>query len=143
MLKGTPNEIMNQKFMLELKSALAMENAGVQRLQARVKEASLPEAKQKLYSGREQGTSTQIKRLNFRYERKPNTTENRAAIDFLPPRDKGNDGKFHDKTRMGTKKDLGRYDNRKCRSYVLSMLIQKAQMAGRHILMRLNRYHGI
>lgn len=48
MLKGTSNEIMNQKFILELNSALAMENAEVQRLQARVEEASLPEAKQKL-----------------------------------------------------------------------------------------------
>lgn len=48
MLKGTPNEIMNQKFILELNNALAMENAGVERLQIRVQEASLSEAKQKL-----------------------------------------------------------------------------------------------
>jgi ferritin-like metal-binding protein YciE len=41
-------DIMNQKFILELNAALAMENAGVERLQTRIKESSLPEAKQRL-----------------------------------------------------------------------------------------------
>src|SRR5215208_2549731 len=39
-------DIMNQKFILELNAALAMENAGVERLQTRIEETSLPEAKQ-------------------------------------------------------------------------------------------------
>lgn len=38
-------DIMNQKFILELNAALAMENAGVERLQTRIEETSLPEAK--------------------------------------------------------------------------------------------------
>src|SRR5215204_4304240 len=41
-------DIMNQKFILELNAALAMENAGVERLQTRIEETSLPEAKQQL-----------------------------------------------------------------------------------------------
>ena len=41
-------DIMNQKFILELNAALAMENTGVERLQTRIKESSLPEAKQRL-----------------------------------------------------------------------------------------------
>src|SRR5215207_5084175 len=39
-------DIMNQKFILELNAALAMENAGVERLQTRIEETSLPEEKQ-------------------------------------------------------------------------------------------------
>ena len=41
-------DIMNQKFILELNAALAMENAGIERLQTRIEEVSLPEAKQQL-----------------------------------------------------------------------------------------------
>lgn len=48
MQKINSNEIMTQKFILELNSALAMENAGVERLQTRINEVSIPEAKQRL-----------------------------------------------------------------------------------------------
>ena len=41
-------DMMNQKFILELNAALAMENAGVERLQTRIEETSLPDAKQRL-----------------------------------------------------------------------------------------------
>ncbi len=41
-------DLMNEKFILELNAALAMENAGVERLKTRINEASLPEAKQRL-----------------------------------------------------------------------------------------------
>jgi len=41
-------DLMNQKFILELNAALVMENAGVEILQTRITEASLPEAKQQL-----------------------------------------------------------------------------------------------
>ena len=34
-------DIMNQKFILELNAALAMENAGIERLQTRIEEGSL------------------------------------------------------------------------------------------------------
>ncbi len=41
-------DLMNQKFILELNAALAMENAGVERMQTRITETSIPEAKQRL-----------------------------------------------------------------------------------------------
>jgi ferritin-like metal-binding protein YciE len=41
-------EILNQKFVLEWNSALAMENAGIERLKSRIEEVTLPEAKQKM-----------------------------------------------------------------------------------------------
>src|ERR671927_230762 len=41
-------ENINKRFILELNAALAMENAGIERLQSRISEASLPEAKQRL-----------------------------------------------------------------------------------------------
>ena len=46
--KINPNEIVTQKFIFELNSALAMENAGVERIQSRIDEVSIPEAKQRL-----------------------------------------------------------------------------------------------
>ncbi|HKR73251.1 MAG TPA: DUF892 family protein, partial [Candidatus Nitrosocosmicus sp.] len=48
MQKINPNEIVTQKFIFELNGALAMENAGVERLQTRIKEVSLPEVRQQL-----------------------------------------------------------------------------------------------
>lgn len=40
------NEIITQKFILDLNAALAMENAGVERLQSRLQEVSIPDAKE-------------------------------------------------------------------------------------------------
>ena len=39
---------MMQKFSLELNALLAMENSGIERLQSRVEEVSLPDAKQRM-----------------------------------------------------------------------------------------------
>jgi ferritin-like metal-binding protein YciE len=41
-------ELMKQKFSLELNEALAMENAGIERLKSRIEEVILPEAKQQM-----------------------------------------------------------------------------------------------
>jgi ferritin-like metal-binding protein YciE len=47
--KSLPHiDVLNQKFALELNGALAMENAGIARLQTRVQEVSIPEAKQRM-----------------------------------------------------------------------------------------------
>jgi ferritin-like metal-binding protein YciE len=48
MSKLNAAEILIQKFALEWNSALAMENAGIERLKSRIEEVTLPEAKQKL-----------------------------------------------------------------------------------------------
>ncbi len=45
MSKSNPTEIITQKFILELTEALALENAGIERLQTRIEEISIPEAK--------------------------------------------------------------------------------------------------
>lgn len=42
------SSIMSQKFSLELNTALAMENSGIERLQMRISETLLPEAKQQM-----------------------------------------------------------------------------------------------
>lgn len=48
MSKINVSAIMSQKFALELNAALAMENAGIERLQMRINETLLPEAKQQM-----------------------------------------------------------------------------------------------
>lgn len=48
MSKLNQTDIIKQKFILELNGALAMENAGIERLQVRIAEVSLQEAKQQL-----------------------------------------------------------------------------------------------
>ncbi len=47
--KALPSiDILTQKFALELNVALAMKNAGIERLQSRIEEVSIPEAKQQI-----------------------------------------------------------------------------------------------
>lgn len=41
-------DIITKKFILELNEALALENAGIERLQTRIEEISIPEAKQQM-----------------------------------------------------------------------------------------------
>ena len=52
----------SQKFVLELNAALAMENAGLERLQTRIQETSLPNVKQQLQHHLQETTEHQ-KRL--------------------------------------------------------------------------------
>jgi ferritin-like metal-binding protein YciE len=55
--------LMRQKFILELNGALAMENAGIERLQNRISETIVPEAKQKMQHHLEE-SKVHIERLN-------------------------------------------------------------------------------
>ena len=48
MTKLDTADLMRQKFILELNGALAMENAGIDRLQTRISETIVPEAKQRM-----------------------------------------------------------------------------------------------
>ena len=48
-------DILTKKFALELNGALAMENAGIERLQTRIQEVSIPEAKQRMQQHIEEG----------------------------------------------------------------------------------------
>jgi ferritin-like metal-binding protein YciE len=56
------DNINRQKFALELNTALAMENAGLERLQTRIQETSLPDVKQQLQHHLQETTEHQ-KRL--------------------------------------------------------------------------------
>ena len=48
MIQKNPVDIMKQKFILELNGVLAMENAGIERLQTRIEEVTLQQAKQRM-----------------------------------------------------------------------------------------------
>src|SRR4051812_27466719 len=48
MSNSSTNDVLSQKLILGLNGALAMENAGLERLQSRIQETSLPEVKQQL-----------------------------------------------------------------------------------------------
>ena len=59
-------DLMNQKFILQLNAALAMENAGVERLQIRIGEVSIPDVKQQLkHHLQESRTSKNIRTTYF------------------------------------------------------------------------------
>ena len=63
MTKLDTAEMMRQKFILELNGALAMENAGIERLQTRISETIVPEAKQKMQHHLEE-SKVHVERLN-------------------------------------------------------------------------------
>jgi len=48
MSKSNPKDTITKKFILELNEALAFENTGIERLQTRIEEISIPEAKQQM-----------------------------------------------------------------------------------------------
>jgi len=48
MSDSNANQNLSQKFILGLNSALAMENAGLERIQSRIQEATLPDVRQQL-----------------------------------------------------------------------------------------------
>ena len=48
MSKSNLEDIITKKFILELNEVLAFENAGIERLQTRIEEISIPEAKQQI-----------------------------------------------------------------------------------------------
>lgn len=48
MSNSNANDILSQKFILGLNGALAMENAGLERLQSRIQDTGFPDIKQQL-----------------------------------------------------------------------------------------------
>ena len=136
MLKGTPNEIMSQKFILELNNALAMENSGVERLQTRVEEASLPEAKQKLQHHLEESKEHQARLQELISGMGGNPTQLKLGLPLpsYPQEIK----KMMESSMTKQEWELKRteedmiIENAEATCY--QMLIQKAQMAGRPYL---------
>ncbi len=78
--KINPNEIVMQKFIFELNGALAMENAGVERLQVRIKEVSIPEARQQLEHHLEESKQHQERLQKLITDLGGNTTNEKLGL---------------------------------------------------------------
>ncbi|HET8792280.1 MAG TPA: DUF892 family protein [Nitrososphaeraceae archaeon] len=77
-------DLMNQKFILQLNAALAMENAGVERLQIRIEEVSIPDVKQQLEHHLQESQEHQKILEQLVTKLWPaNTRKTRTAITFL------------------------------------------------------------
>jgi ferritin-like metal-binding protein YciE len=125
-------DLKNQKFILELNAALAMENAGVERLQTRITETSLPEAKQQLEHHLQESLQHQsiLKRLISSIDGQPTSEKLGLPLPSYPPSMK----EMMDKTMTKQEYELKRteedmiVENAEVCCYL--MLILKCQMAG-------------
>jgi|tagenome__1003787_1003787.scaffolds.fasta_scaffold20447903_2 ferritin-like metal-binding protein YciE len=132
MTKLDTADLMRQKFILELNGALAMENAGIDRLQTRISETIVSEAKQQMQHHLEE-SKVHIERLNQLI----------SSLDGQPyqgklglPLPKYPQPMFEKMNNSMTKPEweLKRSEedliNESAESICYLMLIQKAQMAG-------------
>ena len=80
------NEVMTQKFILDLNGALAMENSGIERLQSRIEEVSIPEAKQQMQHHLQESLEHQkrLQRIITSIGGEPTQTEVGTAITIIP-----------------------------------------------------------
>ena len=125
-------DLMNQKFILELNAALAMENAGVERLQTRITEASLPEAKQRLEYHLQESLQHQkiLQHLISRIGGQPTPEKLGLPLPSYPP----SMNEMMDKTMTKEEYELKRAEEdmivENAEVCVYLMLVQKCQMAG-------------
>jgi len=127
-------DIMNQKSILELNAALAMENAGVERLQTRIEETSLPEAKQRLEHHLEESQQHQqlLQQLIGNINGSP--TSEKLGLPLPLPSYPQDMNAMMDKTMTKQEYELKRseedmiIENAEVCCYL--MMIQKCQMAG-------------
>ncbi len=125
-------DLMNQKFILQLNTALAMENAGVERLHTRINEVSMPEVKQRLEHHLQESLQHQsiLKRLISSIDGQPTSEKLGLPLPSYPPSMK----EMMDKTMTKQEYELKRaeedmiVENAEVCCYL--MLIQKCQMAG-------------
>ena len=125
-------DIMNQKFILELNAALAMENAGIERLQTRIEEVSLPEAKQQLEHHLEESLEHQknLEQIISSIGGEPTQEKLGLPLPSYPPEMKA----MMDKSMTKQEYELKRteedmiVENAEVCCYL--MMIQKCQMAG-------------
>lgn len=126
------NNIMNEKFILELNAALAMENAGLERLQTRVQEASLPDAKQQLQHHLQETTEHQKRLQQLISEMGGQPTQEKVGLP-LPKLSQGMVEKMNSTTTQEelelkkTEEDLI-IENAEFSCYL--MLLRKAEVAG-------------
>src|SRR3982751_3772191 len=125
-------EIMSQKFALELNGALAMENAGMERLQTRIDETLLPEAKQQMQHHLQESLVHQkrLQQLITNIGGKP--TEEKLGLPL--PKFPQSMAEMMKNTMTKQEWELKRSEedliNETAETICYQMLIQKAQMAG-------------
>jgi ferritin-like metal-binding protein YciE len=130
--KINPNEIVTQKFIFELNGALAMENAGVERLQTRIKEVSLPEAQQQLEHHLEESKQHQQRLQKLITDLGGNTTTEKLGLPLPSYPKKMQEIMDSSMTKQEWELKKSEYDmiveNAEVSCYLA--LVQKAQMAG-------------
>jgi ferritin-like metal-binding protein YciE len=125
-------EIMSQKFALELNGALAMENAGMERLQTRIDETLLPEAKQQMQHHLQESLVHQqrLQQLITNLGGKP--TEEKMGLPI--PKYPQSMAEMMKNTMTKQEWELKRSEedliNESAEAICYQMLIHKAQMAG-------------
>ena len=86
--KSNTDNIMSQKFVLELNAALAMENAGLERLQTRIQETRLPHVKQQLQHHLQETTEHQKRLQQLIIDMGGQATQEKLGLPLLNiPRD--------------------------------------------------------
>ena len=125
-------DLMNQKFVLELNASLAMEDAGIERLQTRIEEVSLPEAKQRLEHHLQESLQHQkiLQQLILNIGGQPTKAKLGLPLPSYPSAMKDT----MDKTMTKPEYELKRAEEdmivENAEVCVYLMLIQKCQMAG-------------
>jgi ferritin-like metal-binding protein YciE len=133
MSKINVSSIMAQKFALELNAALAMENAGIERLQMRINETLLPEAKQQMQHHLEESLIHQkrLKQLITMIGGNPLEGE---KLGLPIPKYPQSMAEMMKNTMTKQEWELKRSEedliNESAETIFYQMLIQKAQMAG-------------
>ena len=125
-------DLMNQKFILQLNAALAMENAGVERLQTWIEEVSIPDVKQQLEHHLQESQEHQkiLEQLVTKLGGQPTQEKLGLPLTSYPPSMK----EIMDKTMTKHEYELKRaeedmiVENAEVCCYL--MLIQQCQIAG-------------
>lgn len=126
------DNIMKQKFALELNAALAMENAGLERLQTRIQETNLPDVKQHLQHHLQETTEHQKRLQQLITDMGGQATQEKLGLPLLDiPQDMlemmNNTMTQNELELKKTEQDLI-IENAELGCY--HMLIQKAKIAG-------------
>jgi len=125
-------EIMSQKFALELNGALAMENAGMERLRTRIDETLLPEAKQQMQHHLQESLVHQERLQQLITNLGGEPTEEKLGLPL--PKFPQPMAEMMKNTMTKQEWELKRSEedliNESAETICYQMLIQKAQMAG-------------
>jgi ferritin-like metal-binding protein YciE len=132
MSKISLTQIMMQKFALELNGALTMENAGIERLQSRINETLLPEAKQQMQHHLQESLEHQkrLQQLITNIGGKPTDERLGLPLPRYPPAMTELMKNTMTKQEWELKRSEEDLINETAEAICYQMLIQKAQFAG-------------